>query len=134
MSAVADALKSKRADALENVLALSLGTGLVPQGIPPSSISHPLKWGVNYWMWPFAYNKVPPTALLNPMMDCTSQAVTMDAQSLLSGNFRRGNVPLSEEIGLDEWKKVDALEQYARTYMGSDEWQRMRDWVEKNWK
>lgn len=134
MSAIADALKSKRADALENVFALSLGTGLMPQGIPPSSIAAPLKWGINHWMWPSSYDKVPGSALLKLMMDCTSQAVAVEAKNLLSGNFCRGNVPMSEEIDLDDWKKVDALEQYARTYMGSDEWQRVRDWVEKNWK
>lgn len=134
MSAIADALKGGCAGALENVFALSLGTGLVPQGIPPSSIPVPLKCGVLYWMWPFAYNKVPPTALLNLMMDCTSQAVTMEAQSLLSDNFHRGNVPMGEEIGLDEWKKVGTLKQYAQAYMGTDEWRRVCDWIEKNWK
>jgi uncharacterized protein len=134
MSAIADALKGGRADALGNVLALSLGTGLVPQGIVSSSISHPLNWGVTHWMWPYAFDKVPPTALINLMMDCTSQAVTVEAQNLLLGNFCRGNVPMPKAIGLDEWKQVGTLKQYATAYMNSAQWQQVRTWVGAVWR
>lgn len=134
MSAIADALKGRRADALGNVLALSLGTGLVPQGIAPSAISHPLNWGVTHWMCPYAFDKVPPTALINMMMDCTSQATTVEAQNLLLGNFCRGNVPMPKAIGLDEWKQVGTLKQYATAYMNSAQWQQVRTWVGTNWR
>lgn len=133
MAAIADAMAGGRVDTLENVRALSLGTGIVPQGIPPTSIPKPLNWGVNHWMWPWASNHVPGMALLNLMMDCTSRAVSEEAAKLLAGNFCRGNVTMPKAIGLDAWKQVAELKQYAMAYMETESWHQVRDWVSTNW-
>ena len=133
MTSIADALAGKRVASLANVNALSLGTGLVPQGIAPSSIPDPLAWGINYWMWPWQYNNVPATALLNLIMDCTAMAATSEASQLLANRYCRGNVPLPEPIPLDDWQQVDKLEQYTQQYMNTPDWQRVRNWVKEYW-
>lgn len=89
---------------------------------------------MNHWMWPFASSNVPPTVLLNLMMDCPSRATTVEAQNLLLGNFCRGNVPMPKAIELDEWTQVGMLKQYATAYMDSAQWQQVRTWVGAKWR
>lgn len=133
MTAIGDALSGGRVASLDNVRVLSLGTGLVPQGIAPDSVSNPLNWGVTHWMWPWQSNQVPAMALLSLMMDCTAKVATSEAQQLLADNFHRGNVDLPEPFPLDDWKQVAKLEQYTKAYMSSKDWQCVQEWVVKNW-
>lgn len=133
MTALADALAGKRLGSMDDVRTLSLGTGIVPQGIPTGAIPKPLDWGVTHWMWPWSSDQVPSMALLNLMMDCTSQAVTSEATQLLGGQFCRGNVTLPEPIGLDDWKQVGKLKQYTAKYMGTADWKQVRSWVASQW-
>lgn len=133
MTAIADALAGSRLNSVGEVRALSLGTGIDPQGIPPASIPKPLDWGVTHWMWPWKSNHVPASALLNLMMACTSQAATSEATQLLADQFCRGNVTLPKPIALDDWKMVGALKQYTEQYMGTSDWQRVRSWVAAHW-
>lgn len=133
VSAVADALSGGRFNSLDQALVLSLGTGVVNQGIPPDAVNTPLDWGVTHWLWPQASGKVPTMALLDMMMACTSQVATAEARQLLAERFCRGNAPLGEPYALDDWEHVDDLINATEAYMKTPEWTQVRTWVEQRW-
>ncbi|HEX7339723.1 MAG TPA: patatin-like phospholipase family protein [Rhodanobacteraceae bacterium] len=133
MAALADAFGGGCCDTLGNVRALSLGTGVVPQGIPPGKIDNPLDWGATWWMDPWASRPVPAMPLLNLMMDATAQVAAGEARHLLGDGFCRGNVPLHSNIPLDGWRQVGELRAAAETYMQSDAWRMVRGWVRSHW-
>ena len=136
MTAVGAAVADGRASGLGDLAVLSLGTGLSPQGIPPSAISKPLNWGVNHWLWPASADggKVPATALLNLTLDLTAQLASVQATQLLKEGYCRGNVALQSPIGLDDWRAVKELETLTQTYLQTPDWQRVCDWVEQRWR
>lgn len=142
MTAIADALAGRWFNSVDEVRVLSLGTGIVHQGIAPEIfselLSEPLDWGVTHWMSPWPYGgvpeRVPAMALLDLMMAGTSQAATQEATQILAQHqFCRANVILPEPIGLDDWQKVDKLIYYTEKYIKSSDWQQIRAWVVAHW-
>ena len=133
VTAIADVLSGRLVDSLDNVRVLSLGTGLSPQGVAPTSISDPLDWGVTHWMKPYQSDNVPAMALLNLMMDCTAKVATSEASQLLAEKFCRGNLTLPMPVPLDDWEHVSELKQYTEIYMETNGWKNVRNWVETNW-
>ena len=134
MTAMVEAIYQGYASAPSDVLMLSLGTGVNPVGISPGSVSNPLDWGVTHWLWPFSNGTVPATALLNLTMDATAELAAIQAGQLLGGNYMRGNVPLAQPFGLDDYKNVGQLVSATQSYIKtSPEWANVRNWVEANW-
>ncbi|REM28271.1 patatin, partial [Mycobacterium tuberculosis] len=49
-------------------------------------------------------------------------------------NYMRGNVPLAEPFGLDDYKNVGELVSATQSYIEtSPEWAAVRSWVQTNW-
>jgi len=137
MTAIGEALAAGRASGIDDLSVLSLGTGISPEGISPEVFDKykPLNWGALDWLWPASWDdkKVPATALLNLTLDLTAQLASVQAAQILRDNYCRGNVTLTQPIGLDDWKAVKQLEQVTATYIASDAWAKVRSWVEQNW-
>jgi len=77
---------------------------------------------------------VPATALLNLTMDATAELAAIQAGQMLGGNYMRGNVPLAQPFGLDDYKNVGELVSATQNYIkNSPEWAKVRNWVEANW-
>ena len=111
-----------------DIQVISFGTGLMPVSIPPASIPKPLKWGVNYWLWPRESRGVPAVALLNLALDLSAANLTTIAQGLLGDNLVRINPALTQNIPLDgyspaQYKLMDAAITAAKA---SAEWQRAK--------
>ncbi|MGU7774987.1 patatin-like phospholipase family protein [Burkholderia sp. MR1-5-21] len=134
VSAIAEALASRRAGNLGDVRLLSLGTGISPEGIPPNAVGNPLTWGVSKWLWPLESGNVPAAALLGLTIDTTSTIAAQQAAQILNDNYQRGNFVLGQSVGLDDWQKASELERETQAYMRSAEWQRVCQWVEQYWR
>ncbi|KAI1692681.1 patatin-like phospholipase domain-containing protein [Ditylenchus destructor] len=135
MTAMVEAIYQGYASGTSDILMLSLGTGVNPVGISPGSVPNPLDWGVTHWLWPFGNGTVPATALLNLTMDATAELAAIQAGQMLGGNYMRGNVPLAQPFGLDDYRNVGELVSATQDYIkNSSEWAKVRDWVETNWK
>lgn len=132
LSAIAELVDTGQST-LADIRLLSIGTGINQTSIANSSIGDPLKWGVTRWLWPFASNGVPATALLNLTMDATAAYEATISSKLLGAAAVRANVRLNETIPLDAWKDVGKLETIAKTYMASSEWTNVLNWVSNNW-
>ncbi|MGJ7503171.1 patatin-like phospholipase family protein [Variovorax sp. ZT5P49] len=133
MTAIVEAIYQGYASAPSDIVMLSLGTGVNPVGVPPSAVSNPLDWGVTHWLWPFSDGVVPSTALLNLTMDATAQLAATQAGQMLGNNYMRGNVPLAQPFGLDDYKNVDELVSATQDYIKTPEWAAVRSWVQQNW-
>ncbi|MDQ0568810.1 putative acylesterase/phospholipase RssA [Variovorax paradoxus] len=134
MTAVVEAIYQGYATAASDIVMLSLGTGDNPVGVPPGSVSNPLNWGATHWLWPFSDGAVPATALLNLTMDATAELAAIQAQQLLGNNYMRGNVPLAQPFGLDDYKNVGELVRATQNYIEtSPDWAAVRSWVGQNW-
>ncbi|PPU73627.1 patatin-like phospholipase family protein [Xanthomonas sp. NCPPB 1638] len=133
MTAIAEAVASGLVSSVGDIKLLSLGTGSSPQGIPPAVIGNPLKWGVSSWLHPWASGTVPAMPLLNLTMDTTAELVRIQTEQILGGNAMRANLPLGRPYALDDWKHVADLAAEATSYMKTDAWQGVRDWVSSNW-
>ena len=133
VTAIADVISGGLARSLDDVRVLSLGTGISPQGIAPTSVTNSLDWGAARWMSPYQSENVPAMALMNLMMDCTAKVATSEASQLLAGNFCRGNLTLPMPVPLDDWQHVCELNQYTEIYMETNDWKKVRKWVENNW-
>jgi uncharacterized protein len=134
MTAVTEALASQRASSLADLRILSLGTGESREGVTPQAVANPLDWGVLRWLWPAESHQVPATALLNLTLDATAMLATQQAGQVLANRYQRGNVPLTQIVGLDEWQKVAILEQQTQAYIQTPAWQKVRNWVDENWR
>lgn len=133
ISAIGEVIAANLANGLQDLRVLSIGTGLTPQGISPSSVTEPLDWGLNYWMWPLASGGVPAAALLNLMMDCSADVAAEQAQLLLDQRVCRANFKLPKPVPLDGWKQTSDLIRYTQTYINSPEWAGVCHWVAQNW-
>lgn len=137
VSAISELIAANTVDSLHDLRVLSIGTGITPQGILPSSFVQyePLKWGLANWMWPvkWAHGGVPATALLNLMMDCSSDVAAGQAKQLLKQNICRANFKLKDHVPLDGWSQTSSLSQWTSDYINSQEWSDICDWVEQNW-
>jgi len=111
----------------EQVKLLSLGTGARVANIPAAAINYygPESYGVFLWMSPSARRGTISMPLLNAIMDNVAQN-DVDQTRLILGDqrYQRGNVTLSENIGLDDYSPatIQAMEQAVSDYIKTDEW------------
>lgn len=134
VSAISEALASRRAGSLDDVRLLSLGTGASPVGIRSDAVGNPLAWGLSKWLWPLDDKGVPAAALLGLTMDTTAAIAAQQAGQILNAHYQRGNFVLGQTIGLDDWQKAPELEKETQAYMKTAEWQRVCQWVEQFWR
>lgn len=133
ISAIGEVISANLANGLQDLRVLSIGTGVTPQGISPSSVGDPLDWGLNHWMWPVASGGVPAAALLNLMMDCSADVAAEQAKLLLDQKVCRANFKLPQPVPLDGWQQTSDLIRYTQAYLNTLEWARVCHWVEQNW-
>lgn len=118
------ALASGAASSQEEIEIISIGTGLSPQGIKPTSIGDPLDWGLTHWMWPFESNGVPATALLNLALDASAENLGSVASNIMGDNLVRIQPVLSQPVPLDAYAKkdYDIMDKAVEAAMASDNW------------
>jgi patatin-like phospholipase/acyl hydrolase len=117
-------LSSGAAASQTDIQVVSIGTGLSPQGIEASSIGDPLDWGLTYWMWPFASNGVPATALLNLSLDASAENLGSIAGNIMGGNLVRIQPVLKKPVPLDGYTKKDyaIMDDAVKSAMASEAW------------
>jgi len=132
-SVMASGTLKERGLAFENIKLLSLGTGFTLDGIPPKRfhLLPPDWYGVLVWMFPIRVPPTPQFPLLPVLMDGVSEIDAFQCRQILGNNFRRGNVQLTQPINLDDYKKVGALKKMTETYMASEEWKKIKQWIER---
>ena len=133
ITAISEALSSGAVKDQSQLRVLSLGTGLVSQGIPSGQIPKPLNWGATHWLWPRQQKTIPAMALLSLTMDATAQVADANASKMLGSNYCRGNFTLHKPFGLDDWKNVSELIQWTQKYLITAEWSEVKKWVTENW-
>jgi hypothetical protein len=128
-SVMASGTLKERGLAFENIKLLSLGTGFTLNGIPPDNLWSPEWYGVLAWMFPITLPPTPQFPLLEVLMDGVSDIDTFQCRQILGNNFRRGNVQLTQSIGLGDYQKVGELKRLTEAYMASTEWQEIKQWI-----
>jgi hypothetical protein len=118
---------------LESIRMLSIGTGGTNHSMP---IPHlPLlklkerNYGIMAWLFPSRVGPTPAFPLLSALMEAGASADSYVCRQILGDNYRRVQPPLSAEIGLDEFKRVDLLEAAAAEYFKTPEWEATSKWV-----
>ena len=125
---------------LPNVYLLSLNTGVVQNGMPPSYINS--LGAQNMWIleWFASMSApVPSEPLISMMFDTVSDIDSMQMQALLgAGNFMRPQGPvLTQPYSLDDWKDVATLESVTSDYINASngqptDWENVVSWVQTN--
>lgn len=114
-----------------NIKILSLGTGSFKSflDIDTPELSGPLEWflPVN------PDSHTPNATLISLLMDGSSLLTETQFSILPRHNCKRVNVPLGENISLDDVAKVKEIEEYAKQYIESSEWKAVKDWVRVNY-
>jgi patatin-like phospholipase/acyl hydrolase len=128
-SVMASRTLKRRGLAFENIKLLSLGTGFTLDGIPPKNLRWPEWYGVLAWMFPIRRPPTPQFPLLEVLLDGVSEIDTFQCRQILGNNFRRGNVQLTQPIGLGDYQKVGALRRMTKQYMATAEWQEIKQWI-----
>ena len=118
----------------DNIRLLSLGTGITKAGITEEQVDKigPLDYGAIAWLFPFDEKPTPAFPLLEILMDGSMEVDTAQSKLVLDDRFTRGNVVMTKDISMDDYTKVDVLQQMAKDYMATAEWQRLKDWVKEN--
>jgi hypothetical protein len=123
---ISEALKTGAT--LDSIRMLSVGTGVNPENVP--IIGDPRDAGLLTWMRPVSGRPhTPKFALVEALLDAGPQAAVHYCRALLKENFRRANVHLSRQVEIDDYKMVPLMQEDARKYFASGEWQEIKDWV-----
>lgn len=131
-SVMASGTLKRRGLAFENIKLLSLGTGFTLDGIPPKNLLPQPEWyGVLAWMFPITLPPTPQFPLLEVLLDGVSEIDTFQCRQILGNNFRRGNVQLTQPIGLGDYQKVGELKKMTEAYTATAEWQEIKQWIGK---
>lgn len=128
-SAIAARDPKPKGVAAQNIKLLSLGTGFTLDGIPSRNLLPQFWYGVLAWLSPITRSPTPQFPLISALMDSVADVDSFQCANLLGDNYRRGNVQLTEQIDLDDYKKVDALKKMTDDYMASAEWVEIKKWV-----
>jgi uncharacterized protein len=125
---------------LDNIVVLSIGTGITPAAISVTD-SRRLCFGLQYWAWFEANGVTPPFPLLNAMMDGVSASADFLCGQLLGGSqnggrYMRVNPVLPYSVGLDDYSPavMAMFEKVATDYFASDEWTQIESWVKSTFK
>lgn len=117
-----------------NVRILSVGTGVVPEGINSALLKNPTSWGILKWLSPVANTPAPKTPLIAAMFDSSSAINTYQAQQILGNNFLRVDVPLSGPYALDDYQDISILETAVNNFVNpkNPAWAQIEEWVLQN--
>jgi uncharacterized protein len=125
--ALAMALDECYGDAeLNDIRMLSFGTGY-----NPDCIKGDVHWGALQWMDPFGS---PATPLISILMDGVQEVDTYQCMQILgSDRYCRINPMLDKSFGMDDWKNVDYLIDFAENYPKNKpkEWEKITAWIKE---
>jgi hypothetical protein len=123
---------------LEDIRIVSIGTGFVKHRMkaPPWTIAkgtEGTRCGLLAWLSPVKHDGVPDTPLITAMFDAGAAADEIYCKGIVKpGNYHRIQVPLDQEIGLDDKDKAGHLAVLASNYFKGDNWNSTFDWLKKN--
>lgn len=116
---------------LDKIKILSIGTGAVKHKL---TIKNEKLTGILEWFIPVeSDSKTPNETLLPLLMDGSSSQTDAIFDILSKKNSKRVNVPLNENISLDDIGKVEKLEEITKEYIESAEWQDVKNWIRLNY-
>lgn len=99
------AIAAEKADGLDDVEAVSIGTGLQPVGLSVDDIGNPDDWGALKW---FGVNsKAPAGALLDLALTVSAENQYWIAHLVMQDRLARVNPPLSKSVGLATFEPED---------------------------
>ena len=126
---------------LGEVRLLSLGTGVVQNGMPPSyingSVGGAQNMGILQWFASLG-NPVPSEALIGLMFDAVSDIDSIQMQALLGSAFQRPQGPvLTQPYALNDWKDYQTLVGVTNDYIQGvngqpRDWASVVEWVGAN--
>ena len=124
MNGIEAARRAGRLAGWGDVQVISFGTGSSAMGIPASAIGKPLDWGVSKWLWPFASEGVPATALLNLSLGLSAANISAVAQGILGKALVRIEPALAQAIPLDGYSRADyaAMDKAIAAAKAAPEW------------
>ena len=121
---------------LEKVYLLSVDTGFNFGSYPIEDEDPPSKypWGLLGWMWPFNTPTVQQFPLMAAYNDGAEEAANQVSEELLGHHrYRRARIWMDQEnISFTDCDAVPRLEELAREYMETEEWQEIKTWVGEN--
>jgi len=122
---------------LSSIRMISIGTGLTTSAVPSSyfggATTGPDLWGTFQYMFPQnPTSTMPSELLLNLLMDGSSVVNDQQTAAILgSSQYLRINVPLSEQVQLDDCSVVQELTDAADQYWNANQ-SMIVDWVNQN--
>jgi uncharacterized protein len=114
---------------LGDITMLSIGTGVCMQRM--EIVLPPIFHGPLVWLCPVAMSFAPATPLIEILLNGVGPADSFQCNQMLSGRFKRADVPLPVFIPLDDYQTVDTLREATDAYMQGPAWQEIRAWVSK---
>ena len=132
MAALARAIDRNGANKkMENIRLFSIGTGM-----NANFINKDVDWGATQWMvfCPFANKNAPSHPLLEILFDGTVAMPHYQCKQILGENYFRLNASFSQNVLLDDWKKIDYLIDEAKRFPESnpEKWNKLKDWIRTN--
>lgn len=122
MNGIETALAAKKTK-LDNIKAISIGTGLSTEGISADAITDPKEMGLAAWLG--AHKGVPFPALLTISLTCSANNQDNIAQSILGDRMVRLNPVTSRPVDLDGISSEDfeVMDDAVTNLMSKPEWQ-----------
>lgn len=118
---VGSGLLAQRQLTLQDVVLISVGTGVTASSYPPND--SPLPYGILGWLWPKQEGPAPAFPLSGAMFDGTSQINDMASGMLLGpGHYFRLNVPLASNVSLDDCSAIPGMVEATKAYMATPAW------------
>lgn len=127
MTAMTSALAG--GNALKDIVLLSIGTGLVAEGIP--SVGTPTDWGIVKWMDPSASAPRPAMPLFASLMDTVSRETDAQCAQLLGASYARLNPVLTDTVALDDYspQALAAMQKAVDAFVNNAGWQATVSWA-----
>ncbi len=123
---------------IDDIRVVSVGTGSVTNymKVPPWKIadreSGGTRCGLLAWLLPKGHDGVPAAPLITAIFDGGAAADEIYCKGILGEHgYRRIQVHLEKDIGLDDTKAIPGLIDLADRYFKGDAWQMDREWLLK---
>ncbi|WP_341367672.1 patatin-like phospholipase family protein [Yoonia sp. BS5-3] len=125
------AIAANQAEHLENVEALSIGTGLQPADISEDMVKNPDDWGLLKWFG--VTSKAPKGALIEMMLTTSAENQYWMARLVLKDRLVRLNPPLPKVVGLatHEPESYDLMDQAIEASKQTKHWERAIEMLQR---
>lgn len=116
----------------EDVVLLSIGTGISSYGIPDDKVGDPQSWGLAYWLDPAKSGVEPSVPLLELALSMNQQLATLSARQALGPRFLRVE-PIIDPYPMDDYQHLAALENAVEEYENSAQWDQVTSFASQYW-